>query len=178
MDIRVLPFGSLPVGPLRDALPFRQGKVRVFGKEYDQPRLVCWFGPCDYTYSNLTLEAGPFPKVLDDIRARVSQAAGEDFNSVLCNLYRNGNDHVSYHSDDEPIFGGDPIIASLSFGETRKFKLRRKDDHKVKQSLTLTDGSLLIMGRGIQGAWQHSVPKAKLANAPRINLTFRRVVHF
>jgi alkylated DNA repair dioxygenase AlkB len=179
MNVRLISdFGSLPVGPLRDALPFRQATVRVYGKEYPQPRLVCWFGPCAYTYSGLTLEAAPFPKMLEDLRVRVSAEAGEDFNSVLCNLYRNGEDYVSYHSDDEPLFGNDPVIASLSFGETRRFKLRRKDDHKVKQSFDLTDGSLLIMGRGVQPAWQHSVPKARRSVVPRINLTFRRVVHF
>ena len=101
LDAKVTPFGSLPVGPLRDLLPFVQRTVKVFGKEYSQPRLVCWFGPCDYTYSGLTLEATPFRSPLEDLRARVSEAAGENFNAVLCNLYRDGSDCVGWHSDDE-----------------------------------------------------------------------------
>src|SRR4051812_36579464 len=46
------------------------------------------------------------------------------FNSALVNLYRSGSDYVRWHADNEPCFGKNPIIASVSFGATRKFQLK------------------------------------------------------
>ncbi|MFM5982088.1 MAG: alpha-ketoglutarate-dependent dioxygenase AlkB, partial [Sphaerospermopsis kisseleviana] len=60
-----------------------------------------------------------------------------NFNSVLLNLYRDGKDSVSWHSDDEPELGKNPIIASVSFGATRRFSLRHKHskNHKISRFL-------------------------------------------
>ncbi len=113
---------------------------------------------------------------LNAIRERVRKLTGVSFNGVLVTLYRDGNDSVGWHSDDEKEFGEDPIIGSVSFGETRDFVLR----HRYRRELphvkcALRHGSLLLMGRGSQTRWAHQLPKRKRIARPRINLTLRTV---
>ena len=97
------------------------------------------------------------------------------FNSVLLNWYRNGNDHLNWHADDEKELGRNPTIASVNFGETRDFIVRRKDDRTRRLVLPLKHGTLLLMRGALQHHWEHSVPKRLEARRSRFNLTFRRI---
>ncbi len=157
---------------LLDTIKWEQRSVTVYGKTYPQPRLTKWYADVPYRYSNLTWEAAPLPPLVEELRVTVEEMTGHTFNSVLCNLYRSVQDTIGWHADDEPIFGGDPIVASLSFGAGRTFKLRHKQDPKNLHSFYLGDGTLLVMSRGVQKDWEHSVPRCKKEGI-RINLTFR-----
>jgi alkylated DNA repair dioxygenase AlkB len=93
---------------------------------------------------------------------------------LLLNWYRDGNDSVSWHSDDEPELGADPVIASLSLGQTRRFELRHRQRKDLRKCvLELNHGSLLLMGKGLQRNWQHQIPKQPGLQGERLNLTFR-----
>lgn len=156
-------------------VPWEQQRVKVYGREVDQPRLVAWFGDIDasYTYSGLTLLPHPWTDLLKEIRRRCEHVAGTTFDSVLANLYRDGNDMVSWHADDEPELGPAPTIVSASFGTPRRFDLR----HRVTGDTVKTElpaGSVLVMADGCQQHWVHQVPRTKKVLTPRINLTFRR----
>jgi alkylated DNA repair dioxygenase AlkB len=96
------------------------------------------------------------------------------YNAVLCNLYRDGNDSVGLHADAEPEMG--PVIASVSLGAERLFRLKRKGG-TVTFSQRLPHGSLLVMAGETQRYFKHEVPKEPAVTQPRINLTFRRVEH-
>ncbi|WP_119419631.1 alpha-ketoglutarate-dependent dioxygenase AlkB family protein [Desertibaculum subflavum] len=159
------------------ATPWRQDKIRIMGREIAQPRLTAWYGEAGatYTYSGLTLAPLPFTPLLARIRDAAEAIAGSGFNSVLLNHYRDGADGVSWHSDDEPELGPDPVIASVSLGATRRFDLRRRGDHGRRASFDLQHGSLLLMGRGCQIGWQHRIAKTRAPVGPRINLTFRQI---
>ncbi len=157
---------------LLTSVDFQQRSVRVHGKEYLQPRLTCWYGPVPYEYSGLRWESREMPELLNTAKLKIKYLFGIDFNSVLCNLYRTGQDSVGWHYDDEALFGNNPEVCSLSFGAKRLFKMRRKDNNKIKQDFELEDGSLLFMPKGTQETWQHSIPKSDTSE-PRINLTFR-----
>lgn len=150
----------------------------LFGRRVQAPRLSAWHAEpgCDYRYSGLSLRAQPFTPALAEIRARVEALAGTGFNSVLLNLYRDGADGMSWHSDDEPELGAAPLIASVSFGAERRFLLRRRDQPRDRLCIELPDGSLLVMLPPLQHFWQHSVPKTRRAVGPRINLTWRRIL--
>jgi len=179
MNVTLTTIGeSVDFATLRDAIEWAQRNVTVFGKTHPQPRLTRWYGEVPYLYSGLSWEPAPMPPLVDTIRAKVETITGEKFNSVLCNLYRNGGDSVGWHSDDEPVFGGDPIVASVSFGATRTFKIRPNKDRSQHDaaSYSLTNGSLLVMGRGIQPHYKHSVPETPAKVGERINLTFRLTV--
>ena len=151
-------------------------KITVYGKEHDTPRLTAWYGDPgkDYTYSGLKMNPFSWTEDLLFIKAKIDKAAGVEFNSVLLNLYRSGKDSVGWHRDDEKEFGTNPVIGSVSFGETRPFHLKhkfKKDEEKV--IIPLTHGSLLIMKGTTQHYWEHQIPKTAKEISPRINLTFR-----
>ncbi|RBP53337.1 alpha-ketoglutarate-dependent dioxygenase AlkB family protein [Arenicella xantha] len=155
---------------------WRQETVQVYGKSHLTPRLSCWMGDAglDYQYSNMTMSPTPWSELLQTLKARLESATGDKFNSVLINLYRDGADSNGWHSDDEPELGESPVIASVSLGAVRDFKLRRKNKSGESYSLALEHGSLLMMRGSTQRYWQHQIPKRAHAG-PRINLTFRFV---
>ncbi|MFS0517981.1 alpha-ketoglutarate-dependent dioxygenase AlkB family protein [Nostoc sp. UIC 10607] len=155
---------------------WRQDKIKCYGKEIDLPRLTAWYGDTgkSYTYSNIAMNPIPWTPVLLFIKDKVEETAQISFNSVLLNLYRDGKDSISWHSDDEPELGKYPIIYSVSFGGERKLKFRHKFNKTLdKLELNLTNGSLLIMKDKTQEYWQHQIPKTSKLVTPRINLTFR-----
>ncbi|MBW3695296.1 alpha-ketoglutarate-dependent dioxygenase AlkB [Vibrio sp. T187] len=157
-------------------IEWQSDEITIFGKTMPIPRLQAWYGDKAYRYSNLLMQPKPWLTILQTLRQRCEQAAHTEFNSVLCNLYRDGNDSNGWHSDNEPELGAQPVIASISFGETRKFHLKHRVT-KQKHTFELTSGSLLIMAGDTQKYWQHTVPKTKLKKSPRINLTFRNIVN-
>jgi len=157
-------------------LPFEQRQITIMGTTYDVPRLTQWYGEMPYIYSGQTWVARPLPELLQSLLRLVEAETGASFNSVLLNLYRDGSDSVAWHSDDEPLFGPDPEVASLTFGATRTFKLRSKAHKYDVQKFELGDGDLLYMGKGIQGAWEHAIGKTKKSVGERINLTFRKTL--
>lgn len=156
---------------------WRQETVKVYGKEHLTPRLSCWMGEpwMDYSYSNLTMRATPWTSTVLSVKQKIEEQTKESFNSVLINYYRDGQDSNGWHSDDEPELGKQPIIASVSLGASRDFKLRHKYDKSLKSSICLAHGSLLMMRGRTQSHWQHHVPKRANAGG-RINLTFRTLV--
>ncbi|RMH73385.1 MAG: alpha-ketoglutarate-dependent dioxygenase AlkB [Actinomyces sp.] len=161
---------------LTTTLAWRQQPVRVFGRTVAQPRLTAWYGEpgASYTYSGLRLEPLPWTPLLDTLRRLCEDLAGETFNSVLANLYRDGNDTVSWHADDEPELGAEPTIASLSLGATRRFHLRHRETRETVH-VDLPAGSVLVMSGLSQRYWLHQVPRSRRVHEPRINLTFRRI---
>jgi len=144
--------------------PWRQRERKMYDKMVLDPRLTAW-------YSNN--EGNKWTPELLYIKNKVESACGISFDSVLLNLYRDGRDSVSWHSDNEPLSGHQPI-ASVSFGQTRAFHLRHKFDKAIKPfSIPLTHGSFLLMSAAVQQFWEHHIPKTSKPIAPRINLTFR-----
>jgi alkylated DNA repair dioxygenase AlkB len=115
----------------------------------------------------------PWTKDLLVIRDKVTEQSGVLFNSVLVNYYRDGNDSVSWHSDNDGIPGRNRIVASVSFGQVRRFDIRKKDDHNIKYSINLENGSYLLMKGNFQDEWQHRIAKSTSQLGPRVNLTFR-----
>ena len=157
---------------------WEQRDVVVFDREVPQPRLVAWFGDPEgtYRYSGLTLQAHSFSATLLGIKKHVEVVAGWELNSLLANLYRNGMDCVGWHADDEPEFGIDPVIASLSLGATRRFDLRNRETNETIKT-SLSSGDLVVMSGACQREWIHQAPKQLKVQEPRINLTFRTVIN-
>ncbi len=149
--------------------------LTMFGKQVREPRLSAWVSDgLSYTYSRSTRQPIPWTPVLDDIRQRCESVTSAQFNSVLANLYRDGQDHMGWHADDEPANGPHPVIASVSLGATRRFDLRHNES-KETISVPLTHGSLLVMSQQSQLKWKHRIAKTTRVPTPRVNLTFRFV---
>lgn len=158
---------------LTQSIAWEQREIQVPGRKIPLPRLTAWYGDPGktYRYSGMTHDARPWASSLMMIKERLEAITDVQFNSALLNLYRNEQDSVSWHSDDEPELG--PIIASVSFGAARIFQFKHKLDSKLRYTIELTSGSLLLMRGTTQKFWKHQIPKAKDPCGARINLTFR-----
>jgi len=151
----------------------------MYGKTFDEPRRVMWFAPEEHTYVYAGKKNVPLPmtQLLIDLggyaAAVIKEKLGREieFNSVFCNLYQNGDNYIGWHADDEPGLASD-LIASISLGATRDFKVRRNSD-KATWTFPLGDGDLAVMYDDCQEKYKHSVPKRKKVTKPRINLTYR-----
>ena len=156
-------------------LDWQQLPIVLFGKRMLQPRLIAWFGDpgVRYSYSGNHFEATGWIEPLGQIRRALQQRLGISFNAVLCNRYRDGRDSMGWHSDDEHELGAQPVIASVSFGAVRQFRLREKGNTSRSVKMELGHGSVLVMAGDTQKNWQHCLPRTKNACAERINLTFR-----
>ncbi|MFL6586043.1 MAG: alpha-ketoglutarate-dependent dioxygenase AlkB family protein [Luteimonas sp.] len=167
---------------LMATIPWARHRLRIFGREVDAPRLSCWIGDPEatYRYSGTRFAPEPWPPALEPVRDAISEATGVRFNSVLANLYRDGQDAMGWHSDDERELGPEPVIASLSLGATRRFVLKARaadaDGQFARHVLELPHGSLLVMRGDTQTRFRHALPRTAQSVGPRINLTFRRIL--
>ena len=164
-------------GELQQNVSWRHDDIRIWGKTHKLPRLQQWFGDPGNTYTWSGIKMGPTPwlPALERLRNKVEAACGAQFNTVLANLYRDGQDTVGWHADNEADLGPDPVIASVSLGAERDFILRHSslEEHQNEKVL-LPHGSLLLMTDGSQANWKHALPRRKRVVSPRINLTFRQ----
>lgn len=162
---------------IKQETPWVQSDIFIAGRKIPIPRLNAWYGEsgAHYSYSGVKLETLPFTPALGNVKARVEEQTGHNFNSALVNLYRDERDSVDWHADDEPELGANPVVASVSLGESRCFELRRNDNHRNKLKIVLPGGSLLLMAGPLQHQWQHRVAKEKSRHGERVNITFRTV---
>lgn len=154
--------------------PWQADEVVLFGQKRILSRKVAWMGDASFTYSyaGTSKTASPWSPVLLLVKERVEQQCSHRFNSCLLNLYHDGSEGMGWHSDDEKTLGHHPVIASVSFGAERVFKLKHRESKDVV-SILLENGSLLVMKGETQHRWVHAMPKTKKITTPRINLTFR-----
>lgn len=158
-------------------LAWRDETLVIAGRRVAVPRRVAWYGDpgARYRYSGVDHEPLPWTAALAALKARVEAAVAAPFNSVLANLYRDGRDSMGWHSDAEPELGPEPVIASLSLGAARRFRLQHKTRKDLRRQILLADGSLLVMAGPCQRRWRHALPKDPAVSGPRINLTFRHI---
>jgi alkylated DNA repair dioxygenase AlkB len=161
---------------LRAEVAWGQPEIVMFGRSVAQPRLVAWQADpgVAYRYSGLTLEATPWHPQVDALRDRLSKSLETRFNSVLLNAYRSGADSMGWHADDEPELGPEPLIASVSLGETRRMRVKPAAGGS-SVGWDLHSGSLLVMSGRSQADYRHAIPKTRRPVGLRINLTFRKI---
>ncbi len=161
---------------LNSTISFQSGDIKLFGKTYKKPRLEAFFadGNLSYSYSGQQLNTQRITDELNELKTRVESVSQLDFNAILVNLYRDGQDSNGWHADNEKELGSDPLIASVSLGAERIFEMQHIHS-KTRIKLNLEHGSLLCMLQGSQRFWKHQLPKDKSVHLPRINLTFRKI---
>lgn len=162
---------------LIEAVPWRQEPIWMFGKKVMQPRLTALFGDTEvpYSYSGIQMEAWKWLDPLTLIREKLKDYCETEFTHVLLNYYRDGQDSMGWHRDNEASLGKNPTIASVSLGASRTFQIRHYANKAPKLNLELGHGSLLIMAGESQHFWEHQLPKTKKVLGPRVNLTFRKL---
>lgn len=161
--------------------PFHQEQTSAFGI-HDQPRLTRFMGNegQSFNYSGHVRPAVPWMDEVVVLKDRVFEECKKirsdhpEFNAVLGNRYKDGNDYIGDHADDEREHEQDAFIASLSLGAVRDFWLRDKKTGERIMTIPLAAGSLFLMGKNFQDKLKHGLPKRKKVKDVRINLTFRR----
>jgi len=164
---------------LIENIAWQQDLIKFYGRKIPIPRLTAWYGDegVSYKYSGILMQPHPWTEILSQLKTWIENRISGKFNSVLLNQYRNGNDSVAWHSDDEPELGKNPTIASLSLGVSRKFEMRSRSQPDIdKLEILLNSGDLLIMSGDTQKNWQHQIPKMRKVTESRINLTFRSII--
>ena len=159
-------------------IEWQQNHIKIFGKKIPEPRLTYLMtneGVC-YNYSNSILKPKPWQTESEQLKNKLYQKFNLKFNSALFNKYKNGEQYMGWHQDNEKSLGTNPIIASYSLGATRRFLFRNIIDKSIKKEVILEHNSLLIMKGDIQHRWQHALPKSKKVINERINITFRKVI--
>jgi alkylated DNA repair dioxygenase AlkB len=160
---------------LLDELAWESQQFTIYGRTMPMPRLIAMYGPVGYRYSGVVHPPRALTPRLEAIGRSVTAVTGRAFNSVLANLYRDGRDSVGWHRDSDYAHGGQPDIASVSFGASRRFELRDANG-SGRLALELESGSVLIMTGAAVARWWHSVPKTRTVTGPRVNLTYRHMV--
>ena len=163
---------------LRDCLlqlDWSSPKLKMFGREVPIPRRHAFVGDpgIRYRWSGLEQHAAVWPAALEVVRERLA-AVGLAFNSLLANHYRGGSDSMGWHADDESELGPMPVIATLSLGQERKLRFRRKSGGDAV-GISLQHGSLLLTSGEVQYYWQHQVAKSRASMIDRVSLTFRYI---
>lgn len=159
------------------SLQWEEGQIRMFGQWLSIPRQHAWYGDTQASYGWSGQRAEPLPWVpeLEQLRQALQQDSSALFNGVLANLYRDGQDCMHWHSDDEAELGQQPLVAAISLGAERRFSLRHKGRTYPTHRLQLGHGSLLLMGGDCQHDWQHALPRSARVDKPRISLTYRYI---
>lgn len=159
-------------------LSWRSETIMMFGKPVMQPRLTYLTGIAgrSYRYSGRTMQPEPLTPLLQQLTQRISEFCNVEFTTALLNLYRNGNDSMGWHRDNERSLGGFPTIASVSLGASRIFKLRHATATYSPVTVSLPHASMLVMKGALQEHWYHCVPKQRGVQEPRVNITLRRIV--
>jgi len=164
---------------LNSTIKWEQETIKMYGKKFLVPRQTAWYADSGvtYKYSGINHQPQPWNSLLLELKKNIeSLVDNAKFNSVLLNLYRNGNDKMGWHADNEKELGINPTIASVSLGATRRFDLKHKTDSNKKLKIHIKSGSLLVMRGALQHNWLHQIPMQKKVLEPRINLTYRLVI--
>lgn len=165
----------------RSSLSFETEKVFVHGKWRSPKRMTCAYGDdaLEYSYSGAKKKALQWTEELLEVKNKVEQITGANFNFVLCNLYEDGNSVIGKHADDEKDLEKGSVIAGVSFSKKENerdmlFHQKKKNGELVK-SVRLQNGSVIVMKGETQKNYYHSIPKRAKVKGPRINLTFRTI---
>ena len=158
---------------LWDEIAWEQHAIKLYGRTVRTPRLTAWMGDGPYRYSGIVNEPTLWPEALVELRERLRDELGVEFNSCLANLYRDGADSMGFHSDNEPELSPRPTIASISLGDRRGFVLRHRRTGE-RWIWDLGHGDLLVMRDESQSDYAHAIPKTSRQVGPRMNLTLRR----
>ncbi len=162
--------------PILEQMNLRQEFIQLFGKKVAQPRLSRFYADpgVEYVYSQTRFTGVGYIPFIEKLKRRMEELTSGKFNSALVNFYRNGHDSMGLHADDERELGENPIIASVSYGETRLFRFVR-NGFREKVGLNLEHGDVVVMRGALQHHWKHELPKQRKVESPRMNITFRLI---
>lgn len=153
-------------------------EIVVYGRICHQNRDVGFFSDESkgYSYSKKIMKSQPLTENLKKILKDINERFDCDFNGILVNRYNDGKQTIGKHSDDEGSLSKNGGVACISYGATRKFRIRNKHSNisETKLDIPLNHGTLLYMGGHFQREFTHEIPCEAKVKQPRISFTFRK----
>jgi alkylated DNA repair dioxygenase AlkB len=167
----------------RENMPWQQSDITVYGKKFKTPRFQCFMSEEGVGASVYSKNRVKWTEEAVELKKRLEELTNFEYDYLLCNLYKTGQNYISWHSDKEAISfegaseGSWGVISSLSLGGARKFKVKESKPSETPEryDFVLESGDLLIMNGEMQLHYKHTVPKTAKKVDERINLTYRRV---
>ncbi len=150
---------------LRGSIEWDATTMWMYDHEVAVPRLTAWYGAGD-----------AMPPEIEAMRERMCKRFGAPFNAVGLNLYRNERDSVAWHSDKNEHLIANPSVAVLSLGAPREMQIRQKSPPRHTISISLEEGSVLMMRGDAQEHFEHCIPKSQTRSEERISAVFRTKV--
>lgn len=150
--------------------------MHLYGREVHQRRSVGFFSDqsAGYTYSKTKRIPKPLEhQCLRDLLRYISDKFETEFNGILINRYENGEEYISKHSDGEPGLNQNVSVIAMSYGASRKFRIRDKKTNKIVVDLPTSNTEIIEMAGGFQTEFTHEVPKEKHVKGCRYSFTFR-----
>ena len=163
------------------SLPYWQRPTfKIFGRQAHAARLTCSFSSHpdkEYRYSGTIAgaDAPTYPLPIKQVKDSLEHLLDEKFNFVLLNWYKDGNDSIGEHADDERGLVPNGSIACVSVGAERTLVFRKKNEKSQMKKVILEVGSLIVMKGETQKFWKHGIPKERKVLGGRISLTFRQL---
>ena len=170
---------------LKTEAVWHRPEMKIYGKTVHTRRQVAWHADKGYVYkySGQEHQWKDWTPAMLELRVAVEERMGMQFNGVLLNMYADGSEYVSPHSDDEDdLEDGSPVVC-VSLGAKRDFVFKMREqtpDQEILRQYTkftvpLASGDLVIMQGDTQKVATHSIPKRTGVTEPRISLTFRKM---
>ena len=166
----------------------RNAKVQLTDPETGKTRTMKALGPAARRIYRKQILAGTDPAFVlpralrwqpdggGRIYARqVNAALGTNFNTILLNKYKDGDDCIGFHRDGETGWAKGTGFATLSFGAERDFQVRHEATGETR-SISHRDGHALYLPAPMNQECLHGVPKRKKVKGCRISLTFCEIV--
>jgi len=151
--------------------------LKVYGKDVHSNRDVGFFSLDDsidgYKFSGQTAMSSPMTSDMKLLTHALNKQLDTKFNAILVNYYADGKDYIGAHGDNE-LHLDKSMVAGLSFGATRTFRIRDKTSKQMKLNHPWRNGTVLVMsGPSFQKTYTHEIPKETLVKQPRLSLTWR-----
>ena len=149
--------------------------IQLYGKIVHQQRDIGFFSDksIGYYYSGQLAKAKPLQKNSAELMKIINDRFGTNYNGILVNKYKDGNNYIGDHSDDEKNLDNGGVI-SISYGAVRKFRIRDKSTKKIIMDIPTLSNSIIHMGGYFQKEFTHGIPVEKKVKGMRYSLTFRK----
>ena len=150
-------------------------EFQIYGKKAIQHRCISFYSNESegYTYSRKLEPSKKLTNNLSNLLMLINSNFNADFNGILINLYKSGEDYISAHSDDEKEISSAGVL-SISVGAVRKFRIRDKSTRKIVKDIPTNSYSVINMTGDFQKEFLHEIPIEKKIKDIRISFTFRK----
>ena len=147
--------------------------IHLHGRAVMIPRWQQAYGE-HYHFSGQVSRALPVPAILQPLLVWSRDAINPALNAPLLNWYEGPGHYIGPHHDSTVRMIRTCPIVTISFGETRTFRLSRGvGPEKRTLDFPAPAGTVFVLPYATNKVWKHGVPKSMRYTGRRISVTVR-----